>query len=80
MCGVCSIPVKPDNVYCFLLSGQQRKVPVRIDSHIHPFAKGDMAMDLDLETFLVTLYVIVDALYQSDIQPRMPTCGGHRHR
>ena len=33
-------------------------------------------MDLDLETFLVTLYVIVDALYQSDIQPRMPACGG----
>jgi hypothetical protein len=35
-----------------------------------------MAMDLDLETFLVALYVIVDDLYQSDIQPRMPACGG----
>jgi hypothetical protein len=35
-----------------------------------------MAMDLDLETFLVALYVIVDDLYQSHIQPRMPACGG----
>lgn len=33
-------------------------------------------MDLDLETFLVALYVIVDDLYQSDIAPRMPACGG----
>ena len=33
-------------------------------------------MDLDLETFLVALYVIVDDLYQSHIQPRMPPCGG----
>ena len=33
-------------------------------------------MDLDLETFLVALYVIVDDLYQSHIQPRMPACGG----
>jgi hypothetical protein len=35
-----------------------------------------MAMDLDLATFLVALYVIVDDLYQSHIQPRMPACGG----
>ena len=33
-------------------------------------------MDLDLETFLVALYVIVDDLSQSHIQPRMPPCGG----
>ena len=33
-------------------------------------------MDLDLETFLVALYVIVDDLYQSDITPCMPACGG----
>jgi hypothetical protein len=35
-----------------------------------------MAMELDLETFLIALYVIVDDLYQSDIHPRMPACGG----
>jgi len=35
-----------------------------------------MAMDLDLETFLVALYVIVDDLYQSHIKPRLPACGG----
>jgi hypothetical protein len=35
-----------------------------------------MAMNLDLETFLVALYVIVDDLYQSHIAPRMPACGG----
>src|SRR4029453_3723905 len=35
-----------------------------------------MAMELDLETFVVALYVIVDDLYQSDIEPRMPACGG----
>jgi hypothetical protein len=33
-------------------------------------------MDLDLETFLVALYVIVDDLYQSHIAPRLPACGG----
>ena len=33
-------------------------------------------MDLDLETFLVALDVIVDDLSQSHIQPRMPACGG----
>ena len=33
-------------------------------------------MDLDLATFLVALYVIVDDLYQSHIQPCMPACGG----
>jgi hypothetical protein len=34
-----------------------------------------MAMDLDLETFLIALYIIVDDLYQS-IHPRLPACGG----
>ena len=33
-------------------------------------------MELDLETFLVALYVIVDDFYQSHIQPRLPACGG----
>ena len=33
-------------------------------------------MDLDLETFLTALYVIVDDLYQHHIQPKMPACGG----
>ena len=33
-------------------------------------------MDLDLETFLVALSVIVDDLYQSHLQPRMPSWGG----
>jgi hypothetical protein len=53
-----------------------QKVSARIDSHIGPFPKGDMAMDLDLETFLIALYVIVDDLYQSHSQPQMPACGG----
>src|SRR5262245_53941346 len=35
-----------------------------------------MAMDLDLETFLVALYVIVDDVYQSALKPCMPACGG----
>jgi hypothetical protein len=35
-----------------------------------------MAMELDLDTFLVALYVIVDDVYQSHIIPRMPACGG----
>ena len=33
-------------------------------------------MDLDLATFLTALYVIVDDLYQSHIQPQMPARGG----
>ena len=33
-------------------------------------------MDLDLETFLTALYVIVDDFYQSHIIPHMPACGG----
>ena len=33
-------------------------------------------MDLDLDTFLTALYVIVDDLYQHHIQPKMPFCGG----
>ena len=33
-------------------------------------------MDLDLETFLTALYVIVDDFYQSHIQPQMPARGG----
>jgi hypothetical protein len=38
--------------------------------------KGDMAMDLDLETFFTTLYVIVDDLYQEQGPPHMPASGG----
>ena len=33
-------------------------------------------MGLDLETFLTTLYVITDDLYQNQVQPQMPTSGG----
>ena len=33
-------------------------------------------MDLDLETFLTALYVIVDDVYQTHIRPQMPVCGG----
>ena len=33
-------------------------------------------MDVDLETFLTTLYVRVDDLYRQAVQPRMPACGG----
>ena len=33
-------------------------------------------MELALETFLTALYVIVDDMYQSDIRPQMPACGG----
>ena len=33
-------------------------------------------MDLDLETFLTALYVIVDDFYQSHIRPQMPAWGG----
>jgi hypothetical protein len=32
-------------------------------------------MDLDLETFLTTLYVMVDDLFQQHVQPKMPACG-----
>jgi len=35
-----------------------------------------MAMELDLETFLTALYVIVDDVYQSYIRPQRPACGG----
>jgi hypothetical protein len=35
-----------------------------------------MAIELDLETFLTALYVIVDDFYQSHIAPQMPACGG----
>jgi hypothetical protein len=51
------------DAYRSLLTGQERKVSARIDSHIDPFAKGDMAMELDLDTFLGALYVIVDDVY-----------------
>jgi len=37
-------------------------------------------MELDLETFLTTLYVIVDDLYQREIQPQMPPHGGPEPR
>jgi hypothetical protein len=33
-------------------------------------------MDLDLETFLTALYVIVDDVSQTPIRPQMPVCGG----
>jgi hypothetical protein len=32
-------------------------------------------MDLDLETFLTTLYVMVDDLFQQHVRPRLPACG-----
>jgi len=35
-------------------------------------------MDLDLETFLITLYVITDDCYQKVIRPQLPACGGPR--
>jgi hypothetical protein len=35
-----------------------------------------MAMELDLATFFTALYVIVDDLYQEQIQPQMPCRGG----
>jgi hypothetical protein len=35
-----------------------------------------MAMELDLDTCLVALYVIVDDVYQSHLTPWMPACGG----
>ena len=35
-----------------------------------------MTVDLDLETFLTTLYVRVDDLYQQVIAPQMPAAGG----
>jgi hypothetical protein len=35
-----------------------------------------MAMELDLETFLTALYVIVDDIYQRHIRLQMPPCGG----
>ena len=33
-------------------------------------------MDLDLETFLTTLYVMTDDWYQKVILPQLPVCGG----
>jgi hypothetical protein len=33
-------------------------------------------MALDIETFLTTLYVTVDDLYQQQVQPRLPYGGG----
>jgi hypothetical protein len=35
-----------------------------------------MAIELDLETLLTALYVIMDDLYQRDIRPQMPAWGG----
>jgi hypothetical protein len=35
-----------------------------------------MTMDLDLDTFLIAWYVMVDDFYQSHIRPQMPACGG----
>ena len=34
-----------------------------------------MTVELDLETFLTTLYVRVDDLYQQGVAPQMPVCG-----
>ena len=47
-----------------------------IYSHLDPFPKGDMAMALDLDTFLVALYVIVDDCDQGHITPCLPAWGG----
>ena len=33
-------------------------------------------MDIDLETFLTTLYVMTDDWYQKVILPQLPVCGG----
>ena len=33
-------------------------------------------MELDLETFLTTLYVMVDDLYQQAVRPKLPAAGG----
>ncbi len=33
-------------------------------------------MNLDLETFLTTLYVLTDDLYEKEIRPQMPNAGG----
>ena len=33
-------------------------------------------MDLDLETFLITLYVMTDEWYQKAVLPKLPVCGG----
>jgi hypothetical protein len=33
-------------------------------------------MELDLETFLTTSYVMVDDLYQAHVQPQLPASGG----
>jgi hypothetical protein len=59
-----------------LYTGREQKVSARILSHLNPFPKGDMTMDLDLETFLIALYVTVDDFYQSHIRPQMPATGG----
>jgi len=59
-----------------LYTGREQKVSARILSQLNPFPKGDMTMDLDLETFLIALYVMVDDFYQSHIRPQMPACGG----
>jgi hypothetical protein len=54
----------------------QKKVSVKIHGEIISFSTRRYAMDLDLETFLTALYVIVDDLYQDHIQPKMPASGG----
>ena len=59
-----------------LYTGREQKVSARILSHLNPLPKGDMTMDLDLETFLIALYVMVDDFYQSHIRPQMPASGG----
>ena len=59
-----------------LYTGREQKVSARILSHLNPLPKGDMTMDLDLETFLIALYVMVDDFYQSHIGPRCPLVAG----
>jgi hypothetical protein len=57
-------------------TGREQKVSASILRHLNPFPKGDMTMDLDLETFLIALYVMVDDFSQSHIRPQMPASGG----
>jgi hypothetical protein len=53
----------------------QKKVSAKIHGKSITSLKEN-AMDLDLETFFTALYVIVDDLYQDQVQPQMPASGG----
>jgi hypothetical protein len=59
-----------------LYTGREQKVSARILSHLTPFPTGDLTMDLELETFLIALYVMGDEVSQSHLRPQMPTRGG----